>query len=108
MISIARAYNDPGIQVIARAATVLRSLEGQADGLSLTQIAQLVGLARSTVARIVNALRKEQFVMAASPTSGVRLGPALTRLETRGPLAIPAFLSSALIAGASAWLSNYT
>ena len=72
--------NDPGIQVIARAATVLRSLEGQADGLSLTQIAQLVGLARSTVARIVNALREEQFVMAASPTSGVRLGPALSRL----------------------------
>jgi IclR family transcriptional regulator, acetate operon repressor len=74
--------NDPRfrIQVIARAATVLRSLEGQADGLSLAQIAQLVGLARSTVGRIVNALREEQFVMAASPTSGVRLGPALRRL----------------------------
>jgi DNA-binding IclR family transcriptional regulator len=79
-IATTQMNNDPGIQVIARAATVLRSLEGQADGLSLTQIAQLVGLARSTVARIVNALREEQFVMAASPASGVRLGPALTRL----------------------------
>jgi DNA-binding IclR family transcriptional regulator len=68
------------IQVIARAAAVLRSLEGRADGLSLTQIAQLVGLARSTVTRIVGALRAEQFVMATTPTSGVRLGPALTRL----------------------------
>jgi DNA-binding IclR family transcriptional regulator len=68
------------IQVIARAAQILRSLEDQADGLSLAQIAQLVGLAKSTVQRIVTALREEQFVMAASPTSGVRLGPALARL----------------------------
>jgi DNA-binding IclR family transcriptional regulator len=68
------------IQVIARAAKVLRSLEGEGDGLSLSQIAQLVGLARSTVRRIVVALREEQFVMAASPTSRVRLGPVLSRL----------------------------
>jgi DNA-binding IclR family transcriptional regulator len=68
------------IQVIARAAKVLRSLEREEGGLSLSQIAQLVGLARSTVRRIVVALREEQFVMAASPTSRVRLGPALTRL----------------------------
>jgi DNA-binding IclR family transcriptional regulator len=68
------------IQVIARAAKVLRSLEGEADGLSLAQIAQLVGLARSTVQRIVTALLEEQFVIAASPASGVRIGPALRRL----------------------------
>jgi DNA-binding IclR family transcriptional regulator len=69
-----------GIQVITRAANVLRSLEGEANGLTLGQIAQRVGLARSTVQRIVDALREEQFVIAASPTSGVRLGPALIRL----------------------------
>jgi DNA-binding IclR family transcriptional regulator len=68
------------IQVITRAANVLRTLEGEPEGLSLGQIAQRVGLARSTVQRIVDALRAEQFVMAASPTSGVRLGPALIRL----------------------------
>src|SRR5271165_5567314 len=68
------------IQVIARAASVLRSLEGEQEGLSLGQIAQRVSLARSTVQRIVEALRAEQFVIAASPTSGVRLGPALIRL----------------------------
>jgi DNA-binding IclR family transcriptional regulator len=74
--------NDPknSIQVIARAAKILRSLEGEADGLSLAQVAQLVGLARSTVRRIVAALREERFVMAASSTSGVRLGPALIRI----------------------------
>jgi DNA-binding IclR family transcriptional regulator len=69
-----------GIQVITRAANVLRALEGKSNGLSLGQIGQRVGLARSTVQRIVDALRAEQFVIAASPTSGVRLGPALIRL----------------------------
>ena len=68
------------IQVITRAAKVLRALEGEANGLTLGQIAQRVGLARSTVQRIVDALREEQFVIAASPTAGVRLGPALIRL----------------------------
>jgi len=59
---------------------VLRALEGEPEGLSLGQIAQRVSLARSTVQRIVDALREEQFVIAASPTAGVRLGPALIRL----------------------------
>jgi DNA-binding IclR family transcriptional regulator len=68
------------VQVIARAANVLRALEGESDGLSLGQIALRVGLARSTVQRIVEALSEEHFVIAASPTTGVRLGPALIRL----------------------------
>src|SRR6202167_5116170 len=68
------------IQVIARAASVLRALEGEQSGLSLAQIAQRVNLARSTVQRIVDALRAEHFLIAATPTSGVRLGPALIRL----------------------------
>ena len=68
------------IQVITRAANVLRSLEDEANGLTLSQIAERVGLARSTVQRIVDALREEQLLIAASPTSGVRLGPAIIRL----------------------------
>lgn len=71
-----------GIQVIARAASVLRALEGEEAGLSLSQIAERVGLARSTVQRIVEALGAEQFVIAAAPTAGVRLGPALLRLAS--------------------------
>lgn len=71
-----------GIQVIARAARVLRALEGQEAGLSLAQIAQRVGLARSTVQRIVESLSAEQFVIAAGPSAGVRLGPALLRLAS--------------------------
>lgn len=70
------------IQVIARAAAVLRVLEGQQDGLSLGQIAQLVSLPRSTVQRIVAALQAERLLIAASPTGKVRLGPALLRLAS--------------------------
>ena len=68
------------VQVIARAAAILRALEDQATGLSLGQIAQRVGLARSTVQRIVSALEAEKLVIAASPNGRVRLGPTILRL----------------------------
>jgi DNA-binding IclR family transcriptional regulator len=68
------------VQVIARAATILRALEEQPAGLSLGQIAQRVDLARSTVQRIVAALAAEKLLIAASPTGRVRLGPAILRL----------------------------
>jgi DNA-binding IclR family transcriptional regulator len=48
--------------------------------MSLGQIAERVNLPRSTVQRIVDALRAEQFLISASPTAGVRLGPALIGL----------------------------
>ena len=68
------------VQVIARAAAILRALEDQASGLSLGQIAQRVNLARSTVQRIVAALEAEKLVIAASPNGRVRLGPTILRL----------------------------
>ena len=69
-----------GVQVIARAAGVLRALEGRPEGLSLGQIAKEVGLARSTVQRIVAALAAEDFVTEAQPGHGVRIGPGLARI----------------------------
>jgi DNA-binding IclR family transcriptional regulator len=68
------------VQVIARAAAILRTLEEQPAGLSLGQIAQRVSLARSTVQRIVAALAAEKLLIAASPTGRVRLGPTILRL----------------------------
>lgn len=65
------------IQVISRAAAILRALAGQPDGLSLGQIARRVELPRSTVQRIVAALREERLV---SVGEGVRLGPTLALL----------------------------
>ena len=68
------------VQVIARAATILRALEEENKGLSLGQIAQRVNLARSTVQRIVAALECEKLVIAATPNGRVRLGPTILRL----------------------------
>ena len=75
------AANDKSqVQVIARAATILRALEAENAGLSLGQIAQRVSLARSTVQRIVAALQTEKLVIAATPNGRVRLGPTILRL----------------------------
>jgi DNA-binding IclR family transcriptional regulator len=68
------------IQVIARAAAILRALEHEPEGLSLSQIAQRVKLARSTVQRIVAALAAEKLLIAASPNGRARLGPTILRL----------------------------
>jgi DNA-binding IclR family transcriptional regulator len=70
------------IQVIARAASVLRALEDEDSGLSLAQIAGRVGLPRSTIQRIIAALEFEKFVVSASSSGGWRLGPALIRLAS--------------------------
>jgi DNA-binding IclR family transcriptional regulator len=68
------------VQVIARAAAILRALENEALGLSLGQIAARVGLARSTVQRIIAALEIEKLVIQASPAGRMRLGPTILRL----------------------------
>ena len=77
-----------GVQVIARAADILRALEGS-DGLSLSQLAGKVGLPKSTVQRIIAALDSENFVVSASPGGRLRLGPALVRIahSIRFPIA---------------------
>jgi DNA-binding IclR family transcriptional regulator len=75
-----KTHDKSQVQVIARAAAILRALEEQPAGLSLGQIAQRVELARSTVQRIVAALAAEKLLIAASPTGRVRLGPTILRL----------------------------
>lgn len=69
-----------GIQVIARAASVLRVLKGS-SGMSLGQIAEHANLPRSTVQRIVDALQAERLVIASSGGGGIRLGPELHALS---------------------------
>ena len=68
------------VQVISRAAKILRTLRDHPKGLSLSQIAKEVGLARSTVQRIVTTLEQERFVAAASANGGIRLGPEIAML----------------------------
>lgn len=85
-----------GIQVIARAAAVLRALRDHPAGLTLGELARLLALPRSTIQRIVDALDQEQLVMAASPTRGVRLGPGLLPLAAAARFEIAEFARPAL------------
>lgn len=91
------ANSGSGIQVIARAAAILRELEDEPQGLSLGQLADRVDLARSTVQRIVGALEAEHFLIAATPTSGVKLGPALVRLATSANVELERLLRPVLV-----------
>ncbi|WP_413875764.1 IclR family transcriptional regulator [Albidovulum sp.] len=72
-----------GIQVIARAAAILRQLGDHPDGLSLASVATRVGLARSTVQRIMQSLEAEGFVELSAQGHGFRLGPMLSKLVYR-------------------------
>lgn len=68
-----------GIQVIARAASILHALSTQPDGMSLGEIANQVDLPRSTVQRIVGALEAEGLVRNEG-AGGIGLGAGLFRL----------------------------
>jgi DNA-binding IclR family transcriptional regulator len=59
---------------------VLRALDGEDQGLSLAQLADRIGLPRSTVHRIVTALAAEGMVATASPAGRVCIGPEFARL----------------------------
>lgn len=85
-----------GIQVIARAAAVLRALADHPAGLTLGELAKLLGLPRSTIQRLVDALDTERLVMAASPTRGVRLGPALLPLAAAVQFEVAEFVRPTL------------
>jgi len=73
-----------GVQVISRAAEILRILKQDNTGLSLGQISERVHLPRSTVQRIVNALLAERLVMASSAEGGLRLGSEIQSLAAAG------------------------
>ncbi len=75
-----KSVNRNGIQVIARAADILRALKAEAGAMSLGQIAQRVGLPRSTVQRIVGALQAEKFIVSEKGSSGFKLGPELSAM----------------------------
>lgn len=77
-----------GVQVIGRAADILGALHDVPEGMTLTQLAQSLGLARTTVHRIVQALQTEGFVTAPVAGGAVRLGPELGRLAAGTPAAI--------------------
>lgn len=70
--------DNSGSQVIARAATLLRALETQPKGMTISQLSRETGLPRTTVHRLVTSLESQQLLIMGS--GGVQLGPALARL----------------------------
>ncbi len=87
-----------GVQVIARAASILRLLEERPEGLTHAEIARDVGLARSTVQRILAALAAEDFVVEAQPGRGARIGPGLARVAASLSTNVTELLHARLIA----------
>lgn len=68
-----------GMQLIARAADVLRELEREPDGLALSELARSAGLAKSTTHRLIVALQDEDFVRVGADGRW-RLGPGVAQL----------------------------
>lgn len=75
-----QSSKNQSVRVIARAADVLRALKENDSGMSLGQISDRIGLPRSTVQRIVNALIAERFVIASANEGGLRIGPEIQSL----------------------------
>ncbi len=73
-----------GVQVVGRAAAMLRALDGHPEGLSLAAVAREVSLPRSTVHRLAAALLEEGLLEPASSSGGLRLGPEIRRLARGG------------------------
>jgi DNA-binding IclR family transcriptional regulator len=68
---------DQGIQVIGRAAAILRFCKTAPGGVSLGAIAAVVELPRSTVQRIVQALVAEGLLSSSGAAASIRLGAGL-------------------------------
>jgi len=70
-----------GVQVLARAATILRLLAADSSGgLTFSELVARSGLPRTTVHRIRGALEHEDFIATDAATGRLHLGPGIMRL----------------------------
>ncbi len=75
-----KAPRENGVQVLARAAEMLRLLKNAPAGLTQAEMAVPLGLARTTVHRIVSALYAEQLVEPIGKSGRFRLGQEILRM----------------------------
>lgn len=87
-----------GIQVISRAVSIMRELEAERDGLTIGDISERLGLARTTVQRISAALLDEKLLMPGGARGRVKLGPLLVRLGTNARLDMMAVAEPIMVA----------
>ena len=78
-----------GVTAVARAIKILRVIGDSAGDLSLTDVSVQTGLPRSTVHRIVQTLREENFVTS-SGRNGLSPGPDLVRIAAASPIQLVA------------------
>lgn len=89
---------DGGIQVIGRAVAILRELEAERGDLSIGELAERLGLARSTVQRITASLVEEKLLMTGGGRGRVKLGPLLVRLGSNARLDMMAVAEPVMVA----------
>jgi DNA-binding IclR family transcriptional regulator len=84
------------VQVLARAATILRPLAADSSGgLTLSELVVRARLPRTTVHRNRHALEEEGFVCVDEGTGRLHLGPGLLRLAAASRRDVPAARFSA-------------
>lgn len=76
----AETANGAGIQIIARAAEIMRALAQAPGGLTQADLCEQLSLPRSTVHRLVGALMEEGLVTATHSRGRYRLGADIARM----------------------------
>jgi DNA-binding IclR family transcriptional regulator len=71
---------EDGVQVISRAAEILRLLETSPGGLSQAEMVERLGLPRTTIHRIIRALLAEGFVASMGNRGRFRIGAQIARM----------------------------
>ena len=92
-----RADRTQGVQVLARAAEILRLLKLNRAGLTQAEIGAKLGLAKTTVHRLLNALVDENLVQAIAASSRYRLGSEILHMAEAARGAVMAEIHPRLI-----------